>query len=150
MSSGEIMSRSSGDLTQVRLLFGFGVLNIVNVVFAFTSALQVMLRISPRLTGAAFVMLPLLVVTTRSFSKRLFQRTRANQDALGRLSEMVQGNLAGVRVVRSFALDTLIQQLEAGRKVSAEARGSSEAREGLTAFREKREPKWVPPRDGHG
>jgi methylglutaconyl-CoA hydratase len=54
------------------------------------------------------------------------------------------------RLVRSFALDTLIQQLEAGRKVSAEARGSSEAREGLTAFREKREPKWVPPRDGHG
>jgi ATP-binding cassette subfamily B multidrug efflux pump len=106
MSSGEIMSRSTGDLTQVRMLFGFGVLNIVNVVFAFTSALQVMLRISPRLTGAAFVMLPMLVLTTRAFSKRLFQRTRANQDALGRLSEMVQGNLAGVRVVRSFALET--------------------------------------------
>ncbi len=46
------------------------------------------------------------------------------------------------RLVRSFALDTLIQQLEAGRKVSAEARGSSEAREGLTAFREKRGPNW--------
>ena len=45
---------------------------------------------------------------------------------------------------------TLIEQLEAGRKVSAEARGSSEAREGLTAFREKREPKWVPPRDAGG
>jgi ATP-binding cassette subfamily B protein len=106
MSSGEIMSRSTGDLTQVRLLFGFGVLNIVNVVFAFTSALQVMLGISGKLTLAAFVMLPMLVLTTRSFSKRLFQRTRANQDALGRLSEMVQGNLAGVRVVRSFALET--------------------------------------------
>jgi ATP-binding cassette, subfamily B, multidrug efflux pump len=48
----------------------------------------------------------MLVITTRSFSKRLFQRTRANQEALGRLSEMVQGNLAGVRVVRSFALET--------------------------------------------
>jgi methylglutaconyl-CoA hydratase len=48
------------------------------------------------------------------------------------------------RLVRSFALETLIQQLEAGRKVSAEARASSEAREGLAAFREKRNPKWVP------
>jgi len=47
------------------------------------------------------------------------------------------------RLVRSFALEQLIQQLEAGRKVSAEARASSEAREGLAAFREKREPKWV-------
>ena len=106
MSSGEIMSRSTGDLTQVRMLFGFGVLNVVNVTFAFASSLQVMIGISAKLTGAAFVMLPMLVLTTRSFSKRLFQRTRANQDALGRLSEMVQGNLAGVRVVRSFALET--------------------------------------------
>jgi ATP-binding cassette subfamily B protein len=106
MSSGEIMSRSSGDLTQVRLLYGFGVLNIVNVVFAFTSALQVMTRISVKLTLASFVMLPLLVAVTRTFSKSLFTRNRANQDALGRLSEMVQGNLAGVRVVRSFALET--------------------------------------------
>ena len=106
MSSGEIMSRSTGDLAQVRLLFGFGVLNIVNVVFAFASALQVMTRISGKLTLASFVMLPLLVAVTRKFSKSLFARTRANQDALGRLSEMVQGNLAGVRVVRSFALET--------------------------------------------
>jgi methylglutaconyl-CoA hydratase len=48
------------------------------------------------------------------------------------------------RLVRSFALEQLIEQLEVGRKVSAEARASSEAREGLAAFREKREPNWVP------
>lgn len=41
MPAGEIMSCSSGDLMQVRLLFGFGILNVVNVVFAFASALQV-------------------------------------------------------------------------------------------------------------
>jgi ATP-binding cassette subfamily B multidrug efflux pump len=106
MSSGEIMSRSTGDLVQVRLLFGFGVLNIVNVCFAFASALQVMVRISPRLTLASFVMLPILVLVTKSFSRSLFTRTRANQETLGRLSDRVQSNLAGVRVVRSFALET--------------------------------------------
>jgi methylglutaconyl-CoA hydratase len=47
------------------------------------------------------------------------------------------------RLVRSFALDSLIAQLEAGRKVSAEARAGSEAREGLAAFQEKRQPNWV-------
>lgn len=105
MSAGEIMSRSTGDLQQVRLLLGFGILNIVNVVFSFASALQVMVRISVRLTLVSFVMLPLLMVLTRSFSKQMFTRTRANQDALGRLSEVLQTNLAGVRVVRSFALE---------------------------------------------
>jgi ATP-binding cassette subfamily B protein len=105
MSAGEIMSRATNDLGQVRLLFGFGVLNVVNVVFAFTSALQVMLAISWRLTCAAFVMVPLVVFATRGFSKQLFIRTRKNQETLGKLAGLVQGNLAGVRVVRSFALE---------------------------------------------
>ena len=106
MSAGEIMSRASGDLLQVRLLFGFGILNIVNVLFAFASALQVMVRISWQLTLASFVTLPFLILTTRAFSRGLFTRTRANQESLGRLSDSLQQNLAGVRVVRSFALET--------------------------------------------
>jgi ATP-binding cassette subfamily B protein len=105
MSSGEIMSRSTGDLMQVRLLLGFGVLNMVNVVFAFASALQVMVRISPKLTLVTFVMLPFLILTTRMFSKNLFVRTMGNQRAIGKLSDSLQTNLAGVRIVRSFALE---------------------------------------------
>jgi ATP-binding cassette subfamily B protein len=105
MSAGEIMSRSTGDLQQVRLLLGFGVLNIVNVVFAFASALQVMVNVSLRLTLVSFVMLPFMFVITRSFSKQMFTKTRANQESLGRLSEVLQTNLAGIRVVRSFALE---------------------------------------------
>lgn len=106
MSAGEIMSRSSNDLAQVRMLFGFGVLNIVNVVFAFASALQVMLSISVRLSLASFVTMPMLFFITRSFSRGLFSRNRENQRAIGKLSEVLQQNLAGVRVVRSFALET--------------------------------------------
>jgi ATP-binding cassette subfamily B protein len=105
MSAGEIMSRSTGDLQQVRLLLGFGILNIVNVVFAFASALQVMVNVSVKLTLVSVVMMPVLFATTRSFSKRMFIRTRGNQEALGKLSDVLQTNLAGVRVVRSFALE---------------------------------------------
>ena len=105
MSAGEIMSRSSGDLLQVRLLFGFGILNLVNVGFAFASALQVMVSISGRLTAVSFVTLPLVVLLGRGVSGQLYSRTKANQEALGALSEVLQVNLAGVRVVRSFALE---------------------------------------------
>lgn len=118
MSAGEIMSRATNDLGQVRLLFGFGVLNVVNVAFAFTSALQVMLAISPRLTLAALVMVPIVVLATRGFSKQLFVRTRKNQETLGKLASLVQGNLAGVRVVRSFALEA--RELERFRATNAE------------------------------
>lgn len=105
MSAGEIMSRATNDLTQVRLLTGFGVLNVINVLFAFASALQIMLAISGKLTLVSMLMLPILLMVTRGFSGRLFQRTRQNQESLGKLTECVQTNLAGVRVVRSFGLE---------------------------------------------
>ncbi len=105
MSVGDIMSRATSDLQQVRLLFGFGVLNIVNVIFAFGSAMQIMVVISVKLTLVSLANMPLLVVFTRTLSKSLYTRTRDNQETLGKLSEAVQSNLAGVRVVRSFALE---------------------------------------------
>jgi ATP-binding cassette subfamily B protein len=105
MPVGEVMSRTTNDLTQVRLLFGFGALNVTNTLFAYASALFVMIGVSPKLTLASFVVYPPLILFTRWFSRGLFQRNRDNQDALGKLSDRVQSNLAGVRVVRSFALE---------------------------------------------
>ncbi len=105
MPAGEIMSRSTSDLQQVRLLLGFGILNVVNVVFAFASALQVMVGMSPKLALACLVNVPLVALVSRTISKQMFRRMRDNQAALGRMSDVLQSNLAGVRVVRSFALE---------------------------------------------
>ena len=91
--------------TQYGLLFGFGVLNIANVVFALASAVQVMAHISLKLTIVCFLNLPLLVLLTRMMERSMFQRMRDNQEAIGSLSSMLQGNLSGIRVVRSFALE---------------------------------------------
>ncbi|HET9959881.1 MAG TPA: ABC transporter ATP-binding protein, partial [Polyangiaceae bacterium] len=105
MSTGEIMSRVTNDLAQVRLLLGFGVLNVINTVFALISALMVVIPISGRLTLAALTPLPLLLLVTRKFSHQFYTRTRDNQDSLGRMSARVQSSIAGVRVIRSFALE---------------------------------------------
>ena len=105
MPTGEIMSRATNDLGQVRLLLGFGVLNIVGSLFALGSALSVMISVSGRLTLAAMTMVPALVVVTRRFSGRMFRANLENQQALGRMSDRVLASLAGVRVVRSFALE---------------------------------------------
>ncbi len=105
MPSGEIMSRSTSDLQQVRMLLGFGILNLVNVCFAFASALQIMLAVSPRLTLACLLNLPLVTLISRQVSRGLYTRMRENQASLGRMSDVLQANLAGVRVVRSFALE---------------------------------------------
>jgi ATP-binding cassette subfamily B protein len=105
MPTGEIMSRATNDLQQVRLLLGFGILNIISSVCTFASAVWVMLHMNVRLTLAALMTLPLLMLITRAFSSRLFTRTRDAQEAIGKMSDRVLASLAGVRVVRSFALE---------------------------------------------
>jgi ATP-binding cassette subfamily B protein len=105
MSTGEIMSRVTNDLVQVRLLLGFGILNIINTGFALISALAVTIPISPKLTLASLLTLPFVLLITRGFSKHFYTRTRDNQDALGKMSARVLSSIAGVRVIRSFALE---------------------------------------------
>jgi ATP-binding cassette, subfamily B, multidrug efflux pump len=103
--TGNILSRATNDLAQVRLLLGFGILNVVNTVFSLTSALTVMIGVSGRLTVGALGAAPVLMLVTRWFSRQMFIRTRENQDALGSMSDRVQASLAGVRVVRSLSLE---------------------------------------------
>src|SRR5262249_47563040 len=47
---------------------------------------------------------------TRSLSGRMFRATRENQEVIGKLSDRVLASLAGVRVVRSFALEAAEEQ----------------------------------------
>lgn len=104
MPTGDIMSRATNDLAQVRLLLGFGVLNVIGSLLALASALYVMTTISVRLTLASFITLPALWLATKSFSTRMFTRTRQNQESIGAMSDRVLASLAGVRVVRAFGL----------------------------------------------
>ena len=105
MSTGEIMSRVTNDLAQVRLLLGFGVLNVINTVFALVSSLAVTMSLSWKLTAASLSTLPILLLVTRHFSRQIFTRQKDYQDSLGQMSEMVQSSIAGMRVVKSFSLE---------------------------------------------
>lgn len=109
MPTGDIMSRATNDLGQVRLFVGFGALNVVNVVFAYVGALALMLAISPRLTAWVLVPVPVLVISMRFFSRALYTRSRAAQEALASLADRAQESIAGVRLVRSAGVEPQVQ-----------------------------------------
>jgi ATP-binding cassette subfamily B protein len=105
LSTGEIMSRATSDLGQVRLLVGFGALNVVNSVLAFVWSIALMLAISPSLTLWSLVPYPFIALGAMGFSGALFRRSLASQATLGVLSERAQESLAGARVIRSLGLE---------------------------------------------
>lgn len=105
MSTGDVMSRATNDIGQVRLLVGFGLLSVVNAIFAYALALAFMLSISTELTLWAMLPYPFFALATRSFGRAVFTRSQAAQEALSTLSGRAQENVAGVRIVRAYALE---------------------------------------------
>src|SRR5262249_37588711 len=87
LSTGDIMSRATNDLGQVRLMLGFGFLNLVNAVVAYLSALGLMAAISPELTLYALIPYPLFLVVARGMAHRMFNLSHENQVVLGKLAQ---------------------------------------------------------------
>jgi ATP-binding cassette subfamily B multidrug efflux pump len=101
--TGDLMSRAVNDMMSVRSFFGPGVMNVLNTGMVYIAALSLMTWISPHLTLAALLPLPLLMFTVQRTSRRLYARSKAVQERLAQLSEQAQENLSGIRLVKTYA-----------------------------------------------
>jgi ATP-binding cassette, subfamily B, multidrug efflux pump len=104
-STGDLMARSTSDITAVRSLLGFGAISLVSTTFAFVGVLAAMLAVDPWLTLWSLAPSPILVVLARRFNLRVNERTEAAQNQLSVLSERVQEYVAGMAVVRAYTLE---------------------------------------------
>jgi ATP-binding cassette, subfamily B, multidrug efflux pump len=104
-STGDLMARSTSDITAVRSLLGFGAISIVSTSFAFVGVLGAMLAIDPWLTLWALAPYPALLLLARRFNLTVNERAQAAQDQLSVLSERVQEYLSGMAVVRAYTLE---------------------------------------------
>jgi ATP-binding cassette subfamily B protein len=103
--TGEIMSRATADLGNVRMMYGFALLNVVNTVCTFAFVISSMVAVSPELTLVSLATLPVLVLLVRVAGRSVFVRSRAVQEHLGKLTGRVQESLAGIRVVRAYGTE---------------------------------------------
>jgi ATP-binding cassette subfamily B protein len=103
--TGDVMSRLTNDLSSVRLLFGPGLLNVLNTALVYATALALLLQLSPRLTLLALIPYPLLLGAARLASRRIYRAGRAIQEQLGTMSTAIQEDLAGIAVIKHYALE---------------------------------------------
>lgn len=100
--TGDILSRFSNDLTNVRMLVGFGAMSLLNTAIIYLAAVWLMLVISPWLTLAAVGPLPLMVLLVRRISGRVFSLSREAQEELARLSSLAEESVSAVRLLKSY------------------------------------------------
>ncbi len=101
-STGDLMSRATNDLTQVRLFLGPGMLNIVNTAIAYASAIPLLFMLSPKLTLITIAVYPPSFFIVQRAARWLYQQNLAQQTQMGKVSNFVQESLAGAHVTRAF------------------------------------------------
>lgn len=101
--TGELIQRATSDLDAVRRFYADQAVGLARIVLIFIVNLIALLRLDWQLTIASIVIIPVVVLISFFFFKRLTVVYEAFQEQEATLSTTLQENLTGVRVVKAFA-----------------------------------------------
>ena len=100
--TGELMSRATNDLSNVRMLLGPGIMYSTNTIVTGVVAVAFMLSIDWRLTLVSLIPMPIVSIGVWQVGRRINALTEESQSKLAELSARVQESMAGARVVKAF------------------------------------------------
>ncbi len=87
---------------------------------------MIMLCISPRLTLAAFLLVPVMFVYALLFFKKMKGAFKRNRVKIAEINSQIEDNLSGIRVVKSFANEEIEEQkFQAGNQGFLKAKKNS-------------------------
>lgn len=107
---GQLMSRITSDLFDITELLHHGPENIVISLIKIIGAFVILVQISPYLTAAAFVLLPVMLAYAYFFNRRMKQAFKRNRIKIAEINAQIEDNLSGIRVVKSFANEAVEQE----------------------------------------
>jgi ATP-binding cassette subfamily B protein len=120
--TGDLMSRLTNDVLADRQVAGPAIMYLVNTATISALALGLMLWIDPWLT--LFAMAPMVVVppATFYFGKKIHVRFERIQNQFAELSNYVQENLSGIRIVKAYTQEGTQREEFAGRNAEYKQR----------------------------
>lgn len=105
-STGELISRGTNDLNAVREFLGPGIMYSLNTFFRLFFALIAMIALSPKLTFFALLPAPLLSYSVYKIGSSMQKRSKKIQENYAAITNLVQENLSGIRVVKSYTRES--------------------------------------------
>lgn len=102
--SGEVISRANSDIRSIQVLLAFGPL-VLMTVLSFVLAFTLMMTIHVTLTLVALSTLPGVYVLGQKLRNTVFPLTWVTQARMAQMATVVDENINGTRVVKSFAAE---------------------------------------------
>jgi ATP-binding cassette, subfamily B, multidrug efflux pump len=103
--TGDLMSRVVNDLNSVRLMLGPGVLSVLQTPVLYLGVVAVMLSLNARLTLLVLIPYPAFILIARTFGRSMHRANIEVQEGLSSLSSELQEKIAGIAVVKAYAME---------------------------------------------
>lgn len=101
--TGDLLERATSDVDTLRRFFADQAIGVGRIVMIFIISFIAIARINMRLALVSIIIIPIVLVISIIFFKRLSKAYEAYQEQGAVLTTDLQENLSGVRVVKAFA-----------------------------------------------
>jgi ATP-binding cassette subfamily B protein len=102
-TAGDLISRATSDVDNIRRLLGFVVLSFVNTIFAYALTLPIMFSLNLELAGLALIPYPIMFFMVLLFSERLRNQQTLVQENLSDISNLIQEDISGISLIKIYA-----------------------------------------------
>ena len=100
--TGDIIQRCTSDISTTRNFVSQQLTQIMRIVILLVLSMIFMFSMNVPLTFIALIPMPVIIIYSLRFHRKIGEGFRKCDENEGKLSEMAQENLTGVRVVRAF------------------------------------------------
>ncbi len=100
---GQLMSRITNDLFEITELLHHGPEDIVISIIKLVGSFTILICVNYKLALAAFSIIPIMFVYAFICNRRMKRAFKRNRERIADINATIEDNLAGIRVVKSFA-----------------------------------------------
>ncbi|WP_206663545.1 ABC transporter ATP-binding protein [Sporolactobacillus shoreae] len=100
---GDIMSRLTNDIENIDVTISQSTVELMNDMIMIVGSLALMIWISPLLTLASLIMVPLVFILTKTIASRTTRLFVDQQRELGTLNGQIEESVQGLNVIKAFS-----------------------------------------------
>lgn len=99
---GDLMSRFTNDIDNISTTISSSTVSLMNDLIAITGSFIVMLILNPQLTLASVIIVPFVLLLSKTITRRTRVLFKAQQNVLGRLNGHIEESISNLQVVKAF------------------------------------------------
>ena len=104
-TTGNLISRITNDIEKIQFAFSTNLADALKQTLTSVTFLTILFYLDWRLALIIFLAAPLIVLPSRVLGQFVRQFSRASQEKLGQVAEILQESISGQRIVKAFSME---------------------------------------------